>query len=483
MEEPETMPASDSSVPASRVVRVRMRPYSLPVTAVLCVLAGVMFWALRWSESRVWQESNGAFHRQNLEQALLVLSQYEQEPPAVRWMAGYLTERSIYSCQDGLAVAAARDGYLTPAAREAMAMLAQRFGDHDKAVFWRDGSRQDFFNGAIPRGGEDATVLPPQARGPEIEEILSSAGSALSVSGAARAFWQSVRAFCFQLLLVIVLFPCGMATLRLLAGKSGIQPAPSEAVSAAWQPGVMFGGWLRAEWLLAFSGMALTTLYYLAYLSTSNMLPFSIPAGVKRVAERYLDIHGEIFAGLHGHVLRAFLLLGPVALMARWFAGGWGGLWRLFGTATPGLRRRAIFKAMAGGVWITVVFDLLTTPLFTSLGWLDPRDGWRFGGEPFLAGIVYGCVLAPLTEETIFRGFLFKAFVNRWRPFMAAVVSSLLFAVIHCYSLSGFVQVTILGLLFAGLYHRTGSLWPGMLAHAMINLLLLDLTGGPAVAL
>jgi len=98
------------------------------------------------------------------------------------------------------------------------------------------------------------------------------------------------------------------------------------------------------------------------------------------------------------------------------------------------------------------------------------------GLRPFLPapGFFYSCLLAPLLEETIFRGFLFKAFANRWQPWPAALLSSALFAIMHGYSLFGTVMVFLYGMIFTGLYHRTGSLWPGMICHAAGNLLLLN---------
>ncbi len=54
---------------------------------------------------------------------------------------------------------------------------------------------------------------------------------------------------------------------------------------------------------------------------------------------------------------------------------------------------------------------------------------------------------------------------------MPALFSAGIFAIAHGYGLIGFVSVLWSGLLWAWLYEKTGSLWPGILAHAINNLL------------
>ncbi len=82
--------------------------------------------------------------------------------------------------------------------------------------------------------------------------------------------------------------------------------------------------------------------------------------------------------------------------------------------------------------------------------------------------IVAVCVLAPIVEELIFRGFLFRAAeraTNRWG---AWVLSSVLFASYHV------DPVHVIAVLFTGFFLgwlrlRSGSIWPGMIAHAANN--------------
>jgi hypothetical protein len=81
---------------------------------------------------------------------------------------------------------------------------------------------------------------------------------------------------------------------------------------------------------------------------------------------------------------------------------------------------------------------------------------------------------APIGEELIFRGILFRVASARWGWSRAAVLTALFFGVAHWapWHLFGLVA---LGLLLALLYHLTRSLLAPMLAHAAYNAVSLTL--------
>lgn len=87
-------------------------------------------------------------------------------------------------------------------------------------------------------------------------------------------------------------------------------------------------------------------------------------------------------------------------------------------------------------------------------------------------GFFIAVILAPIAEEILFRGFLFGALRVQVGPILAALISSAIFAAVHGYSFTGLVFVFVFGLVFAGIYQKTGSLLPGMIAHGMFNLVL-----------
>ncbi|MDF0675547.1 MAG: type II CAAX endopeptidase family protein [Nitrospira sp.] len=102
--------------------------------------------------------------------------------------------------------------------------------------------------------------------------------------------------------------------------------------------------------------------------------------------------------------------------------------------------------------------------------WFDQELVW--GTPPVMAvSVIEYVVFAPIFEELAFRGLLFAMFRRRFEFLPAALISTTLFALAHGYSLIGFLSVFWSGFLWAWVYERTGSLIPGMVAHATNNLL------------
>jgi membrane protease YdiL (CAAX protease family) len=94
-------------------------------------------------------------------------------------------------------------------------------------------------------------------------------------------------------------------------------------------------------------------------------------------------------------------------------------------------------------------------------------------------------VVAPISEEILFRGFAFAGLQARHGWKKAALVSSLAFAFIHLEPV-GVIPLFAVGYLLSILYRHTNSLWPGIALHAVVNiigvtaaLLLLHLEGIP----
>jgi membrane protease YdiL (CAAX protease family) len=78
-------------------------------------------------------------------------------------------------------------------------------------------------------------------------------------------------------------------------------------------------------------------------------------------------------------------------------------------------------------------------------------------------------LLAPFVEETLFRGFLFKAFRRTFGFWGGAVGVSLLFAVAHGQANVG-IDVFVLSMFLCYLREKTNSLWPSIALHALKNL-------------
>ena len=90
-------------------------------------------------------------------------------------------------------------------------------------------------------------------------------------------------------------------------------------------------------------------------------------------------------------------------------------------------------------------------------------------------------IIAPFTEEILFRGLLFSGFRERYSWETAAVISSGLFALSHP-GFNAFIPAFAFGCISAYLYQRTGSIWPSILMHCLINTLGLCATFVKALA-
>ena len=78
-------------------------------------------------------------------------------------------------------------------------------------------------------------------------------------------------------------------------------------------------------------------------------------------------------------------------------------------------------------------------------------------------------ILAPLSEELLFRGWLYRFLKGQLRPWLAAQVSALLFALVHLNAFA-FFPLWLLGLLLIYGYEYSGSLRVPILWHALFNL-------------
>lgn len=89
-------------------------------------------------------------------------------------------------------------------------------------------------------------------------------------------------------------------------------------------------------------------------------------------------------------------------------------------------------------------------------------------GEGFL-GFLAGGIMAPIAEEITFRGVLMRGLLRmRWHPWIAIVVSALVFALCHGTELQMF-GTTIFGIIVGWLYWRTKSLLPCIIVHIVNN--------------
>lgn len=98
-------------------------------------------------------------------------------------------------------------------------------------------------------------------------------------------------------------------------------------------------------------------------------------------------------------------------------------------------------------------------------------DLFRNADDPALLVfmIILAAVIAPVTEELIFRAGIFRYLRTRIPRSLALILPALLFALLHG-NLTAFVPLFALGVFFAYAYERTGRIAVPMIAHSLFNL-------------
>jgi membrane protease YdiL (CAAX protease family) len=188
-----------------------------------------------------------------------------------------------------------------------------------------------------------------------------------------------------------------------------------------------------------------------------------------------VDVPGAVLV-----VFASLLLCGFAALAVRRPARQSGGLSGALGFGLPRW-------SDAGTVLLwTVLLFILQAVVSVLVGLLVPAlRGVAADNTSFLVGLpvvelvlvaVAAVVVAPVVEELLFRGLLLQGLMLRIGFWPAAVLSSVLFGVLHMASLDAggaalAVATGVMGLGLCVLARRTGRLGPGIGVHAVRNAL------------
>ncbi len=143
-----------------------------------------------------------------------------------------------------------------------------------------------------------------------------------------------------------------------------------------------------------------------------------------------------------------------------------------FGLRPPGVGWRAasgrivlllIAFVVLSAIW-SVVFNPSKEKLLEQLGSNE-------GAALLLLSAGLTCVVAPICEEFLFRGYIFTALRNWHGTLPAALITGLVFGGVHAGSAPALDLVPLAGLGFGLclLYRYTGSLYPCILAHSLNN--------------
>jgi membrane protease YdiL (CAAX protease family) len=145
--------------------------------------------------------------------------------------------------------------------------------------------------------------------------------------------------------------------------------------------------------------------------------------------------------------------------------------WQL-GLRPPAIGWRSAAKSIFLLLLAFVVFSALwTAALHPSKEKLLEQLGSNEGSGLLILSAGLTCVVAPICEEILFRGFIFTA-LRSWRGTLpAALITGLLFGAVHAGSAPALdlVPLAALGVGLCLLYRRTGSLYTCFVAHSLNN--------------
>jgi membrane protease YdiL (CAAX protease family) len=179
-----------------------------------------------------------------------------------------------------------------------------------------------------------------------------------------------------------------------------------------------------------------------------------------------------------GTVVQDALFVAAAVLAAR--TGGRAVRAWQFGLQRPGIGWLSPRKGRlwaAGMAVLTLVAFLVFTAAWAEMVNVNVKDnlperlGAGEGTGLLLLTAVLICVVAPICEEFLFRGLIFRALCN-WRGvWPAAAITGLLFGAVHAGSapVVDLVPLAALGFALCVLYRATGSLYPCIAVHALNN--------------
>jgi membrane protease YdiL (CAAX protease family) len=150
-----------------------------------------------------------------------------------------------------------------------------------------------------------------------------------------------------------------------------------------------------------------------------------------------------------------------------------------------GLVRTPIGKAIGGIILVWIGFIVFSLVWKTAIGLEDPQTlpdelGIEGSTVNLVLTVVIITILAPVCEEILFRGYVFRALCNWHGVLPAAIITGLVFGAVHIGSspIGYALPLAAFGFGLCLLYEWTGSLLPCIALHACNNAFALGIDQG-----
>ncbi|MGG3890602.1 CPBP family intramembrane glutamic endopeptidase [Metabacillus fastidiosus] len=120
-----------------------------------------------------------------------------------------------------------------------------------------------------------------------------------------------------------------------------------------------------------------------------------------------------------------------------------------------------LFSFSSGTVWLTDYILSFIIPDYVEESFVEED----LNGMQFLLSAIQSCVIGAAAEEFIFRGLLLKRLASKTTVLMGAILSSLLFGILHYDIIGSFV----FGFIMSILYLKSGNLLLPITIHILYN--------------
>ena len=221
---------------------------------------------------------------------------------------------------------------------------------------------------------------------------------------------------------------------------------------------------------LAYFGLYLSVQTIVTFIYTTILTGYLFATGAVNIMDS-ANLEIALTESLTEHLMIIVLLANLITLL---------GLWLYFI-----IRKKKVFKelsihkispnlylplsilAFALNLFTVTAMALLPISETTMNGY-NSSSNILFAGNIFVS-IVSIVIVAPIFEEILFRGLIYNRLKTGMPIWIAAVISSLIFGVVHGHII-WVIYATLLALVFVYLFELTGSLFTCIFAHFIYNL-------------
>ncbi len=237
---------------------------------------------------------------------------------------------------------------------------------------------------------------------------------------------------------------------------------PPVDIASAERPPRIWQFWGTAAWgLFVFGGMFIGQIAVIAYFVLLQGGPIDIAAAT-RVVGGGRTISLSVVMGLPAVILALWIAIRPTRTPFADYLALRGTSWKMF------------VIGLAALVALVMGWDLVSRALGREVqpGFMgDVLKSAQAEGSVWLLVIAF-CVAAPISEELLARGFLYRGWSESFLRVPGAILlSSLAWTALHMqYNWFFFGEIFSIGLLLGYLRYRSNSLWLTIVLHGLNNL-------------